>query len=66
MIIESFVVCQDVAQKNNIDYDLLKSVNDIIFKDIVQWTRNPTTLRLDLSKFGTWYFKKAKTEEKKM
>jgi hypothetical protein len=65
MIIESFVICQDAAQKNNVDYDLLKSINDAVFKDVVQWTKNPTALRLDLSKFGVWYFKKTKTKYKK-
>lgn len=65
MIIEGFVICADAASKNNVDYDLLKSINDIVFKDIVDWTRKPTSLRLDLSKFGVWYFKKTKTSTKR-
>lgn len=65
MIIEGFVICADAASKNGVEYDLFKSINDIVFKDIVDWTRNPTSLRLDLSKFGVWYFKKTKTSLKK-
>lgn len=65
MITEGFVICQEAAQKNNVEYDLLKSINDIVFKEVVDWTRNPTSLRLELNKFGVWYFKKAKTLSKK-
>lgn len=65
MIIEGFVICQEAASKNNVEYDLLKSINDVVFKEVVDWTRNPTSLRLDLSKFGVWYFKKAKTQTKR-
>lgn len=64
MIIEGFVICVDAASKNNVEYDLLKSINDTVFKEIVDWSRNPTSLRLELKKFGTWYFKKAKTKDK--
>lgn len=65
MIIEGFVVCNDLSNREKIEYDLLKSINDTVFKEIVDWTRNPTSLRIDLSKFGVWYFKKSKTELKK-
>ena len=65
MIIESFVLCNNAASKNNIEYDLLKSINDIVFKEVVEWTRNPTSLRIKLNKFGVWYFKKAKMLLKK-
>lgn len=64
MITEGFVICQEAAQKNNVEYDLLKSINDIVFKEVVDWTRNPSSLRLELNKFGVWYFKKAKTIDK--
>lgn len=65
MILESFVICSEVSSKNKIDYDLLKSINDIVFKDIVEWTKSPTSLRLDLKNFGVWYYKKHKTKLKK-
>lgn len=65
MITEGFVICTDAASKNKVEYDLLKSVNDIVFKEMVDWTRNPTTLRAEISKFGVWYFKKAKSEKKR-
>ena len=65
MITEGFVICSQAATKNNVDYDLLKSINDIVFKDVVEWTRHPTSLRLNLSKFGVWYFKKTKTIAKR-
>lgn len=65
MIIEGFVICTEAASKNNVEYDLLKSINDVIFKDIVEWTRHPTSLRCELSKFGVWYFKKQKTMKRR-
>ena len=65
MITEGFVICTETALENNIEYDLLKSVNDIVFKEIVEWTRKPSSLRIELSKFGVWYFKKAKSEDKR-
>lgn len=65
MIIEGFVICNNAASKNNIEYDLLKSINDIVFKDIVDWTRKPSSLRLELKDFGVWYWKKTKTINKR-
>lgn len=64
MILEGFVICVDAATKNKVEYDLLKSINDTVFKEVVSWSRNPDSLRLELKKLGTWYFKKAKTINK--
>ncbi len=66
MIIEGFVICANAASKNGVEYDLLKSINDTIFKDVVDWTRHPSSLRLELKDFGVWYWKKSKTYDKKM
>ncbi len=64
MILESKSICKKVSDENNLDLDLLSSINHIIFKEVYQWTKNPVSLRVYLKHFGSWYFKKQKTASK--
>lgn len=64
MITESVTIVTSTSERTGVEYDLLKSINDIVFKDIVEWSRQPTSLIIKLDKFGSFFFKKAKTERK--
>lgn len=64
MIVDFKSICKDVSKEENIDLSTLLSVNNIVFKEIYDWTKNPTSLRVYLKHFGNWYFKKQKTNYK--
>lgn len=64
MIVDFKSICKDVSKENNIDLNTLLSVNNIVFKEISDWTKKPTSLRIYLKHFGSWYFKKQKTSYK--
>lgn len=64
MIVDFKSICKDVSKEKDIDLNTLLSVNNIVFKEIYDWTKNPTSLRVYLKHFGNWYFKKQKTSYK--
>lgn len=61
---ESFLICQKVADDLKIDYDLIKSINDIVFKELSQVVRNPKSLIVSLQPLGNFYYRDKKTSEK--
>ena len=65
MIVDHKSICKEVSNENNIDINLLLSINNIIFKEISDWSKTPSTLKIYLKHFGNWYFKKQKTILKK-
>lgn len=64
MILESFNICQNVAEKNQLDYDLVKSINDSIFKGLNERVRNPESLITCFSPFGNFYCRKKEVRER--
>jgi hypothetical protein len=64
MIVDFKSICKDVAKENDIDLNALLSINNLVFKEISDWSKNPTSLRVYLKHFGNWYFKKQKTDYK--
>jgi len=64
MIVDFKSICKDVAKENDIDLNTLLSINNIVFKEVSDWSKNPTSLRVYLKHFGNWYFKKQKTSYK--
>ena len=61
---ESFLICQKVADDLNIDYDLIKSINDTVFKELSQVVRSPESLIVSLQPLGNFYYRDKKTSEK--
>ena len=66
MKLESFNICQQVADKHSLPYDLLKSINDIFFKTLKDTIRNPTEGKLIINAhpLGTFYYRRKKTMDK--
>ena len=58
---ESFLICQKVAEDLNVEYDLIKSVNDVIFKELSQVIRKPKSLILSAQPLGNFYYRDKKT-----
>lgn len=61
MIEESFLVCQKLSDELNVEYDLIKSINDIIFKELSQVIRKPESLILSVQPLGNFYYRDKKT-----
>lgn len=61
MIEESFLICQKVSDELNIEYDLIKSINDIVFKELYQAIRKPKSLILSVQPLGSFYYRDKKT-----
>ena len=61
---ESFLICQKVADDLKVEYDLIKSINDIVFKEVSKITRTPDTLIVSLQPLGNFYYRDKKTSEK--
>jgi hypothetical protein len=64
MILDIDYIVDETSKDKNINLDILKSIQRTVFKEISDWTKNPTSLKIYLSDVGSWYFKKAKTEDK--
>lgn len=64
MISDSKSVCKQVSQENNIDLDVLSSINNMVFSEVYDWSKNPTSLKIYIKHFGSLFFKKKKTKEK--
>ncbi len=64
MIADYKVICKEVSSENNIDLELLTSINNIVFKEVSFWSLNPDTLKVYIKYFGSWFFKKQKTANK--
>lgn len=64
MIIDSKTICKKVSEDNSIDLNTLISINNIVFKEISDWSKQPDTLKVYLKHFGSWYYKKQKTISK--
>jgi len=64
MILDHKGLCKEVSKENDIDEELLLSVNNLIYKEIYDWTKQPTHLKIYLKHIGSWYFKKMKTAKK--
>lgn len=61
---ESFLICQKVADDLNVEYDLIKSINDVIFKEVSKAVREPDSLIVGLQPLGNFYYRDKKTLEK--
>lgn len=64
MIVDYKSLCKEVSKENNLDLDLLISINNTVFNEVFNWTKNPTSLKIYLKHFGSFFFKKRKTVEK--
>lgn len=64
MKLESFNICQQVSEKNNIEYDLVKSINDIFFKSLNETVRKANNLIIDADVLGNFYYRQKKTADK--
>ena len=66
MILESFNICQSFCEKHDEEYEFIKSINDVMFKQFRDDIRNPTSLILSMGDLGRMYYKKTKTSFKLM
>lgn len=62
MIIEGFNICNRIAAVENKEYDLIKAVNDTIFKKLKEAVLEADKIIIKLPEFGTWYYRKVKLE----
>lgn len=61
MIEESFLICQKLSDEINVEYDLIKSINDVVFKELYQAIRKPKSLILSVKPLGSFYYRDKKT-----
>ena len=64
MIEESFLICQKLSDDINVEYDLIKSINDVVFKELYQAIRKPKSLILSVQPLGSFYYRDKKTVTK--
>lgn len=64
MILDHKILCKEVSQEQNIDLNLLLSINNSVFTEVFNWSKNPDFLKIYLKHFGSWFFKKRKTSDK--
>ena len=64
MILDSKSICKEISKDNSFDLEMLLSINNIVFKEISNWTTQPTHLKVYLKHFGSWFFKKKKTKDR--
>jgi len=64
MIVDHKNLCKEVSEENNVDLNLLLSINNIVFTEVYDWTKNPDCLKIYLKHFGSWFFKNKKTNNK--
>ena len=64
MKLESFNICQNYAEKNNLNYEFVKSINDVLFKEIRNKIRTPNSLILKVGKLGDFFYKRTKVKTK--
>lgn len=63
MILNGKDICKMVADDNQIDYNLLLSINNTVFLKTKEWTRNPTSLKVYIKGIGSWFYRKTKTKD---
>lgn len=61
MLVDQRKINKIVSEELGLDEFLIKSISDIGFKKTSEWTKNPSSLILKVSRLGKLYFKKAKT-----
>lgn len=61
MQLESFNICQQASEKTGLDYELLKSVNDVFFSSLASIVRNPPSLIVKIPVFGHFYYRERKS-----
>lgn len=64
MIIDYKNICKQVSKENNVDLDILLSINSVVFTEIYDWTKNPDYLKIYVKYLGSWFFKNKKTNNK--
>lgn len=64
MILDSKSICKEISKDTDFDLEMLLSINNIVFKEISNWTTQPTHLKVYLKHFGSWFFKKKKTKDR--
>lgn len=64
MIVKSFNICEDYASSQNLEYDFVKSINDILFKSVRDKIKSPDSLILRVGKLGNFFYKKTKVKFK--
>lgn len=64
MILDSKSICKEISKDNSFDLEMLLSINNIVFKEISNWTLQPSHLKVYLKHFGSWFFKKKKTRDR--
>ena len=62
MIIDYKNICKQVSKENNVDLDILLSINSVVFTEIYDWTKNPDYLKIYVKYLGSWFFKNKKSE----
>lgn len=60
---ESKHIYQNVAQKENIPLELVKSIGDAVFRSLSELQRNPPNLILNVKGLGRRFVRKSKVEE---
>lgn len=64
MISDSATICKKIAEKENMDYQLIKDINDFVFSTVKEKMISGSKLITSLKGFGSWYYRKAKSIEK--
>lgn len=64
MMVDYKFICKNTSIKNNIDLDVLTSINNVVFKEISLWVNKPDYLKIYLKHIGSWFYKKKKTKAK--
>lgn len=64
MIADAKIICRELSKKQDINLNLLLSINSVVFAEIFEWSQDPTYLKVYLKHFGSWFFKKKKTSDK--
>lgn len=50
-------ICKSVSKEKDIDFDLVKSIDTAIFKELSNQMRNPTNIFINVYKLGTFKFR---------
>lgn len=64
MKLEAFNICKQLSERENLDYDMIKSINDSIFKSLNVTLRKSPNLIASVDDLGIFYYRKKKTLDK--
>lgn len=54
MIVKNAEIYRRVAEKHNLDLNIVESVGDTVFAELISKLNNPSDLAYELPKFGCW------------